>query len=71
MAKELKIIPEGWPCTLEECNPGAFLFEGQLCFKSEYANSDGKIEAYNSAGEFFCRPKECIVQAVTYEWDEE
>jgi hypothetical protein len=29
------------------------MFGNSLCFKSEYLADDGKIEAYNEAGEFF------------------
>jgi len=62
---ELIITPDGWPCFLEECQPGFFIYEGQLCFKSEY----GMDGIYNSAGEYFC-PREIKVQPVCYEWRE-
>ncbi len=46
--------PAGWPCTLAACPPGPFFSEGNhLGFKSEYRTTDGKIEAFNEAGEFF------------------
>ena len=37
----------GWnwtdePCTLQDCRPGPFLFEGTLGFKTEYGASVGK-----------------------------
>ncbi len=55
------IVPDGWPCTLAECPPGPFVTlenPDLLCFKSEYTQDDrgddGRIMAYNSAGEFFC-----------------
>lgn len=35
--KRLVVVPAGWPCTLAECPPGLFLFEGKhLGFKTEY-----------------------------------
>ena len=41
-------------CTLGKCPPGLFLFEGILCFKSEYLTALGRVEAYVvSSGEFF------------------
>ena len=46
------IEPDGWPCTLADCPPGFFVFEGSLCSKSEYL-TDGNIEAFNCAGEAF------------------
>ena len=51
------INPEGWPCSLEEAPAGPFVTLDKphlLCFKSEYHHDDGRIIAYNSAGEFFC-----------------
>ncbi len=51
------IIPVGWPCSLKEARPGPFVTLDNpelLCFKSEYHHNDGRVEAYNSAGEFFC-----------------
>jgi hypothetical protein len=50
------IIPNGCPCTLEECPPGPFVPQSSpdmLCFKSEYGNSEGSLDAYNSAGEYY------------------
>lgn len=71
----MKIIiePEGWPIKVEDCRPGAFMYKGQLCFKSEYSKAidmgDGKarydIEVFNSAGEYFM-PRKVDVQPVTY-----
>jgi hypothetical protein len=69
--KILRVVPEGWPCTLEECPPGHFTHKDQLCFKTEYRDA-GKIEAYNSAGEFFCGDSnKTIVQPVIHVWAEE
>ena len=46
------MIPSSAECTLAECAPGFFVHLGRLCFKSEY-RQEGKIEAFNSAGEYF------------------
>lgn len=62
---ELRITPDGWPVDIEECQPGFFVYEGQLCFKSEY----NECEVFNSAGEYF-QPRGIKVQPVTYEWVE-
>ena len=54
--KVCTIVPNGWPCMLSECPPGPFidpLFLDSLCFKSEYYTDDGRVQADNSAGEFF------------------
>ena len=65
--KTLKIVPDGWPCSLLECPPGFFVCDGQLCFKTEY----GDCECYNSAGETFCRENSIEVQPVAAEWQDE
>ncbi len=68
--KRILIVPDGWPCTLEECPPGLFMYEGYLNFKTEYRKQreDGawKLEAYCDSGETFCRPDETLVQPVVY-----
>lgn len=55
--KELKIWPKGWPCTLEECPPGFFLFRDSLCLKSEYhtttQSGESNADAYCESGEYF------------------
>lgn len=67
------IVPQGWPCTLAEAPPGPFVTPENpelLCFKTEYHHDDGRVMAYNSAGEFFCgdgnahqvQPVEMIVE---------
>lgn len=51
------IVPDGWPCRLDQASPGPFVtleHPHLLCFKSEYRHDDGRVMAYNSAGEFFC-----------------
>lgn len=40
--------------TLEECPIGLFLYEDELCLKTEYGDNDGRIDAYIvSSGEMF------------------
>lgn len=73
MVKILKIIPAGWECTIEECPPGHFVCDGQLCFKTEYGCADSPdfpMQVFNSAGENFVARK-IMVQPVDYEWGEE
>ena len=69
------LIPDGWPVQLADCRPGPILVcpvdaadDPQLCFKSEYKTDAGKIEAYNSAGEFLCIEPSHMVQPVTLQW---
>lgn len=52
-SKELVLRPVGWPCTLYQCPPGFFLYNGNVCFKTEY-RSDNKMEVFCESGEFFC-----------------
>jgi hypothetical protein len=41
-------------CTLNDCPPGLFRFDGTLCFKSEYGRNNGQCDAYVvSSGEYF------------------
>jgi hypothetical protein len=51
--KRLELKPSGFPCTLSECEPGFFLFNDELCFKSKYTNDDGTPDAYCESGESF------------------
>lgn len=64
--KRIEIKPDGWPIQIEECPPGFFMYEGQLCFKSEYkteASNYQDMEVFNSAGEYFM-PRNVLVQPV-------
>lgn len=56
--KHTEIVPHGHPCSLADCPPGFFFFEGHVHFKSEYhtANKEGKplVDAYcGESGESF------------------
>jgi len=68
MTKVLIIKPAGWPCTLDECAPGFFVANGQLCFKSEYGRADGSSDAFNSAGEAYHSKSDELIQPVIEEW---
>jgi hypothetical protein len=81
--KRLEIRPDGWPVKLKDCPPGFFIWEKQLCFKSEYEDA----AVYNSAGEYFRPPigshttdtiagseksyLEAVVQPVEYVWTDD
>lgn len=66
--KTYTIEPQGWPCTLEECPPGHFVKDDQLCFKSEYRTQAGMVEAFCCSGEYFAcghlKPSEREAQIV-------
>jgi len=66
---KLEIVPKGWPKQLEEYRGGHFVYEKQLCFKTEYHDQNGNIEAYNSAGERF-NATDVVVQPVEFVWRE-
>lgn len=54
MANTRKILkPSDWECTLADCPPGLFVFEGEVCLKTEYPDKDGHCEVYCSSGEAF------------------
>lgn len=46
------LTPAGWPCRLDMCPPGPFIYEGRLCLKSEYCSPERKFEAFGDTGEF-------------------
>ena len=44
----------GEECTLYDCPPGPFRFQGEIHFKSEYSGDRGEPDAYcGDSGEFF------------------
>ena len=56
--KTLQILPEGWPCRLDECKPGPFTYHDTVGFKTEYVRTEeefkGDIEVYVlDSGEMF------------------
>ena len=74
MRKKLVIIPDEWTCSLGSCPPGFFVFEEELCFKTEY----GHCEVYCKSGETFWggtntskNRDKLIVQPVIVRWEEE
>ena len=56
MRQELHLVPYGFPCSLEACEPGFFVFENTLCFKDEY-------------GGFYCENGEAFWGGTTSESD--
>lgn len=65
---EYRILPDGWPQKLSDGFAGHFMYEGQLCFKSEYNLDDkGRPQAFNSSGEMFCADDDVMVQPVVME----
>lgn len=69
--KTIEIVHTNLPCSLAECPPGFFLYEWQLCFKSEYKRDGGKLEAFNSAGKCFCALDTVEVWPVDFRVNEE
>jgi hypothetical protein len=43
--QRLILVPAGWPTTLRECPPGFFMYQSEVCFKSEYnaMEADGPV----------------------------
>ncbi len=56
MGKRLIMVPDGWPCTLEDCPPGIFTVADMVFFKSEYKtelkDNSYRIDAFNLSGEY-------------------
>lgn len=50
--KRFVIKPENWSCTLAECPAGFFMFNDQLCLKTEYVGC-GPQGVYGASGEVF------------------
>lgn len=62
--RRLVIVPDGWPCSYEECPAGYFVHEGHLFLKSEYGG-----QGYCGSGEAFAlSPAE--VQPVYATWED-
>lgn len=53
---------------IEECPPGFFYYEGQLCFKSEYG---AEMQYYCSSGESFMPRKVKVQPVICVEEEEE
>ena len=45
----IEMVPHGHICKLSECEPGFFLFNGNVFLKSEY----GSNESFCESGEYF------------------
>ena len=44
------------------------MFDGLLCFKSEYHTESGKMEVFNEGGEYLSIKNNDMVQPVKPEW---
>ena len=69
--KRLIIVPDQWQCPLKECPPGFYMYEDNLCFKSEYG-----FEVFCDSGEYFWggvnnkeETMEFMVQPVIAKWE--
>lgn len=45
--RRLVVVPDGWPCDLQECPPGLFVYGATLCWvdaydKDPYTAEDGQ-----------------------------
>ena len=75
--KDLKLKPDGWPCSLGACRPGLFVYKmDEVCMKTSYKDSTGNIEVYLSDGSVFWggtsnheSRSALIVQPVKYIWE--
>lgn len=36
MKKQFVVVPEGWPCSVEDCPPGLFVCDDRLCLKTNH-----------------------------------
>jgi len=52
MVRELVVKPDGWKCTLEECNCGLFVYKKKIV-GVKVDSIDGSLIAYDSFGEEF------------------
>jgi len=84
--KRSVINPIGWKCTLRECPPGLFTYNGELGFKSVHPGmicvrdtpgdrlwqvNNGSIDAYYAAGgSHFNEDDMTEVQPCEYVWEE-
>lgn len=51
--KKLILRPKDWECTIAECPPGPFVFDGDVGFKTAYRHSGGHSEVFCSNGDAF------------------
>lgn len=77
MTTVCKLIPHGWPCSLEECPPGLFAWKyggdhDCIGFKSEYSRDEGENDVFNEAGEYLTLDSPTDeVQPLEISWEEE
>lgn len=80
--KQLIIEPVMFECTLKECPPGLFVFDNELCIKSEYYTQHENRSVMEvfvaSSGEYFwggvntyeARDKLMVIPC-DWKWDEQ
>lgn len=75
--KRLVAVPNGWPCTLAEAEPGAFVFlNKRVGYKTEYQMEPQKdtfhVKAFNEGGEYLhlAMGDSEIVQPLEFVWEE-
>lgn len=73
--KQLILVPDGWPCSLDECPPGLFVWNDHIGFKTSYKADDDAMEVYSASGDAFwyggrnySERSKIIVQPVSAEW---
>lgn len=87
MTKKIKtissvtLVPNGWPCSLEECPPGPFAKGDCIGFKTEYGSTrhvDGVLKVTNlpdvyclESGEAYCGGDPVLPLRVVFEFGEE
>ena len=74
MAEKMLVMePVGWPTTINDCEPGFFVWvtdkgERHLGFKTEYRHEGGGPEWFNQAGEYGHFDDAPQVQSVEPKW---
>ena len=68
--KKLILRPNQWSCDLDNCDIGFFVYNEELCIKTNDLDPAGKNIVYNCRGDQFPF-KHCIVQPVIFEWTKE
>ena len=44
LIERIELIPHGHKCKLKDCPPGFFLFENEVCLKTEYGENDSYLD---------------------------
>jgi hypothetical protein len=70
--KKILIIPHGWPCTLNECPPGHFMIDDELCFKAVHVTAMGgcPVAYFSTGGGYMKDPDELVQPVVVESWED-